>query len=90
MLMTIHRMPVHQTLVLSFLNFRKNTERIFRWFHNNDLISNAEKSNLIVSPKEKLEIQFSSCSLRNEGSVKLLGIHIDNNLNFDYNVNQIC
>ena len=47
----------------SFVIFKlqKNTERIFRWFHNNNLISNAEKSNLIVSSKENLEIQVSSC-----------------------------
>ena len=28
--------------------------------------------------------------MRNEGSVKLLGTHINNNLNFDYHVNQLC
>ena len=35
---------------------QKNTERIFRWFYSNNLISNAEKSHLIVSTKENLEI----------------------------------
>ena len=80
---------------LDFVIFKlqKNTERIFRWFHNNNLISNAEMSHLIVSPKENLEIQVSSCSIRNEDSVKLLGIQINNNLNFDYYVsyvNQLC
>ena len=69
---------------------QKTTEIIFRWFHNNNLISNAEKSNLIASSKENLEIQVSSCSIRNEDIVKLLGIHINNNLNFDYHINQIC
>ena len=69
---------------------QKNTERIFRCLYNNYLISNAEKINLIVSSKENLEIQVSSCSIRNENSVKLLGIHINNNLNFDYYVNQLC
>ena len=64
---------------------QKNTERILRWFRNNHLISNAEKSHL-----EKLEIQVSSCSIRNENSVKLLGIYINNNLSFDYHVNQLC
>ena len=41
---------------------QKNTERIFRWFHNSNLISNAGKSHLIVSSKENLEIQVSSYS----------------------------
>ena len=41
---------------------QKNTERIFRWFHNSNLISKTEKSHLIVSSKENLEIQVSSYS----------------------------
>ena len=72
---------------------QENTERIFRWFYNNNLISNAEKSNLIVSTKNNLEIQISSCFIRDEGNVKLLGIHFKNNLNFDYHDNfdnQLC
>ena len=44
---------------LDFVNFKlqKNTERIFRWFYNNNLISNAENNHLIVSTKKNLEIQ---------------------------------
>ena len=69
---------------------QKNTEIVFRWFYKNDLILNAEKSHLIVSTKKNLEIQVSNCSLRYEGNVKLLGINFNNNLNFDYHVNQLC
>ena len=68
---------------------QKNTKRIFRWFYNNNLISNVEKSHLIVSTKKNLEIQVANCSIRNEGSIKLLGIHLNNDLNFDYHVNQL-
>ena len=35
-----------------------------------------------------MKIQVSSCFIRNKGSV--LGIHINNNLNFDDHVNQLC
>ena len=31
-----------------------------------------------MSSKENLEIKVSNCSIRNEASVKLLGIHISN------------
>ena len=54
------------------------------------LILNVEKSNLIVAIKENLELEVSCCSKRIEDSVKLLGIHINNKLNFDYHVNQLC
>lgn len=43
-----------------------------------------------MSSKENVEIQVSSCSKRNEDSVKLLGIHVNNNLKFDCHVNQLC
>ena len=43
-----------------------------------------------MSSKEKLELQVPSCSIRNEDSVKLLEIHINNNLTFDHHVRQIC
>ena len=69
---------------------QKNAERVFRWFHNNISISNNEKSHLIVSSKENLGIKALSCSIGNKDSIKLLGIHINNNLNFDYHVNQLC
>ena len=43
-----------------------------------------------MSTKKNLEIQVSGCSIRNQDSVKLLGIHLNNDLNFDYHVNQLC
>ena len=82
MLMTLHCVPVYQTLIL----FRKTTKIFCPWFHNNHLISNAEKSYLIVSSKENLEIQVSSCSIRNKNSVKLFGIHILSK----YHLSQLC
>ena len=59
-------------------------------FHNTNLISNAERGHQIVNSKENFEIQASICSLRNKDSAKILGIHINNNLNFDDHANQIC
>ena len=43
-----------------------------------------------MNSKENLEIQVPRCSIKNEDSVKLLEIHINNNLNFYYHVYQLC
>ena len=88
--MTIHRMSVHQTLILSFLNFKKTPKEFLNGFITITSILNVEKSNLIVATKENLELEVSCCSIRIEDSVKLLGIYINNKLNFDYHVNQLC
>ena len=48
---------------------------------------------LLVSSKENLEIQVSSCSIKNENLlniVKLLWININNDFYFYYNVNYLC
>ena len=90
MLMAIHRMTVLSDYNSVIFKLQKNTEKIFRWFYNSNLISKAEKSHLIVSTKKNVEIQVSYCPQKNEDSVKLLGIHLNNDLNFDYHVNQLC
>ena len=37
---------------------QENAEKNFRWIHNNNLLSNAEKSNLIVSSKKNLPLSL--------------------------------
>ena len=75
--MPINRMSGDQALLLPSVNpkKKKKIERIFNWFHNSNSISNAGKSNLIVSSKENSEIDVSNWSMKNQGSVLFLGIH---------------
>ena len=57
------------------------------------LKANADKSHLIASSKVPVAIQISQISdikVTSESRVKLLGIHINNRLNFDYHVSQPC
>ena len=63
---------------------------MFDWFLENLLKANADKCHLIGSPKVPVDIQISNIKVTSESRVKLLGIHIDNRLNFDYHVSQLC
>ena len=65
----------------------KGIQSIFDWFSENFLKANADKCHLIASSKVPVHIQFSDIK---ESRVKLLDIHIDNRLNFDYHVSQLC
>ena len=63
---------------------------MFDWFSENFLKANAGKCHLIASSKVPVDIQISDIKVTSESRVKLLGIHIDNRLNFDYHVSQLC
>ena len=63
---------------------------MFDWFLENLLKANADKCHLIGSSKVPVDIQISNIKVTSESRVKLLGIHIDNRLNFDYHVSQLC
>ena len=69
---------------------RSYTIKIFEWFHNNRLKSNAGKCNLITSSTSPVEIQIENTIISSVKRVKLLGVYIDGRLDFDYHVNQIC
>ena len=77
-------------LDVSLKKLRSYTIKIFEWFHNNRLKSKAGKCNLVASSTSPAEIQIESTIISSVKRVKLLGVHIDGRLDFDYHVNQIC
>ena len=54
------------------------------------LKGNADKCHLITSSKTPVGIEVANMTIMSEEKVKLLGIHIDNRLNFDYHISQLC
>ena len=65
-------------------------DKIFDWFKKNFLKGNADKCHLITSSKTPVGIEVSNITIMSEEKVKLLGIYIDNRLNFDYHISQLC
>ena len=68
----------------------KGIQIMFDWFSENFLKANADKCHLIASSKVPVDIHISDIKVTSESRVKLLGIHIDSRLNFDYHVSQLC
>ena len=78
------------TSYVAFKKLRNHTIKIFERFHNNRLKSNSGKCYLITSSTSAVEIQFENTITSSVKRVKLLGVHIDGRLDFDYHVKQIC
>ena len=65
-------------------HFEGGIDKIFNWFKKKFLKGNDNKCHLITSSKTPVGIEVSNITIMSEEKVKLLGIHVDNRLNFDY------
>ena len=51
---------------------------------------NADKCQILVSSNEKVTIKIRSHEIANTKREKLLGVHLDSGLSFDYHISEIC
>ena len=64
---------------------------LIKWFRDNFLKLNADKCHLLISNKSKeIEINVEEETIECENFVKLLGVTLDNKLNFNEHVSNIC
>ena len=68
-----------------------DAKQLLEWFENNYLKMNPDKCHLLV-PKHEFEVSVNIAkeSIKGESSVKLLGITIDNKLDFNQHISKIC
>ena len=71
------------------------SDRAISWFESNSMIVNPDKFQLIMLSKHKNLSKNYEISIKGENNnssslVKLLGVHIDDRLNFDFQINKIC
>ena len=58
-------------------SLQESSKKLFKWFADNQIKTNEDKCNLIVSTNEPTEIQIGDFSIKNSASEKLLAINID-------------
>ena len=66
------------------------TNLILDWFRKNEMKPNDDKCHLIVCHQEKLSVTLGNESIDSTDTVELLGITIDENLNFTEHVSDLC
>ena len=62
---------------------------LFKWFNNNFMKANSDKSNLLMSCKEPSSAIIESSCIKSSQK-ELLAVTIDNELKFDDHINYLC
>ena len=70
-------------------------ETAINWLHSNKMIVNPDKFQVIFLDKRRsdntnIEVEIGNEKISSTSSVKLLGVHIDDKLNFNEHINKIC
>ena len=70
-------------------------ETAINWLHNNKMIVNPDKFQVILLDKGRsdninIEVEIGNEKISSNSSVKLLGVHTDDKLNFKEHINKIC
>ena len=87
----IHSSPDIETVIL---NLKHDCQNAIQWFTNNGMKANPNKFQFMVISSKQMEPQnielHGGVSITSEPSVKILGVVIDDRLNFDEHVSMCC
>ena len=71
-------------------SLQDSSEKLFKWFSDNQLKGNTDKCHLIVSSDDSTAIKVGESVIKNTTCEKLLGIKTDNKLTFDEHISGLC
>ena len=82
--------PVSDNIDDLISSLEKSSKDLLKWFDDNLKKSNPDKCHLLVSSCEKIKMQIVDFEIENSTCEKLLGVHFDNRLTFDYHISGLC
>ena len=85
---TPHSTKINLNKVLHDLE--KMSDTLFKWFTDNLLKTNPEKSHLLTNSAQEIQIDIGGMAISNRKCGKLQGIHIDNKLTFEPHLRSLC
>ena len=71
-------------------DLEKTADKLFQWFSDNALKANTSKSHVLLSSMDPNNVNIAGSVIASSTNEKLLGIHIENTLQFDKHVTAIC
>ena len=85
---TLYTVKENKESVLKVLE--TSSQKLFKWFKNNFMKANSDKSHLLLSCNEPSTLVIDGSSIETNTKEVLLGITIDKDLKFDDHVNSLC
>ena len=85
---TIYTTDDNITNLLNLL--ASETSVVLNWFRKNEMKSNDDKCHLIAANKENVSLDLECHNIVSSNTVKLLGVYIDKQLNFNEHVSKLC
>ena len=71
-------------------SLKEASDELFHWFANNQMKANPDKCHLLTSSSDKVSICLDIHNIKSSKCEKLLGNKIDNKLNLNTHVYEIC
>ena len=81
---------IEDTIEKLIETLEKGRNTLLNWFQINEMKSNTDKCHLLIVNSQGNNIKIGNDGIIGESSIKLLGITIDNKLNFNEHVTKIC
>ena len=88
--MVIHHYVIGNGVKEAFNSLKEATSEWFYWFSNNQMKGNRDKCHLLTSSSDKVSICEDIYNIKSSKCEKRLGIKIENKLNFNTHVLEIC
>ena len=66
------------------------SKKLFMWFTENEMLANVDKCHLLLSSVKNHIIEINGSAVKNSHCEKLLGVHFDDQLKFDFNIEKVC
>ena len=74
----------------TFQKIEEDSNILLKWFSNSYMILNANKCHLLMGTSKKARVEIENEIIKNSLKEKPLGILIDNRLNFEFYVENLC
>ena len=68
----------------------KDASSLFKWFSDNQMKANPDKCHLLLNNNSQHQIVIGDVTIKSSDYERLLGIKIDNKLNFNMHVEELC